>query len=253
METKMRKKIQRMKIFGVDDMLIGAAISGIGGIATNWFNSNNVDKTNEANARLAQENREFQERMSNTAYQRGMSDMKAAGLNPILAYQKGGASSPTGSQATAMNFKADNPVDAAVNTGLAIRRSNQELENMKLTGENIKTDTALKEANAAKTMSEDKILGENLSEAQLKSIRAKLDRDIYTNSAGQIMRKSGTYAEEAERTASPVVNTAKKLVETVKPFQSYKTETTRSGSRWNDKGEVNHYQDTTFNNRWKGW
>jgi hypothetical protein len=39
----------------------------------------------------------FQEDMSNTSYQRGMEDMKKAGLNPILAGKLGGASTPTGS------------------------------------------------------------------------------------------------------------------------------------------------------------
>lgn len=52
------------------------------------------------NSTEALANREWQEHMSNTAYQRAVEDMKKAGLNPILAFANGGASTPGGSAGT---------------------------------------------------------------------------------------------------------------------------------------------------------
>lgn len=66
----------------------------------NAFNSSEAQLSRDFQSREAQLSRDYQTEMSNTAYQRAVEDMKKAGLNPILAYQQGGASTPSGATAS---------------------------------------------------------------------------------------------------------------------------------------------------------
>lgn len=82
--------------------------------------------TNQFNRRMAREQMDFQERMSNTAWQRAIADMRKAGINPMLSVSQGAASSPTG-----VNIPAQNPLSglgSAAHTGFAVAMNNAQLD-----------------------------------------------------------------------------------------------------------------------------
>lgn len=81
------------------DALAGGAASLIGSAYGAYKQEQGQKSANKANLAIAREQMDFQERMSNTAYQRSMADMRKAGLNPMLAFQQGGASTPMGASA----------------------------------------------------------------------------------------------------------------------------------------------------------
>lgn len=66
------------------------------------YQTQSAERAMQFSAEEAQKNRDFQEYMSSTSYQRARADMEKAGINPILAFSGGssGASTPSGSSAS---------------------------------------------------------------------------------------------------------------------------------------------------------
>lgn len=114
----------------------------------NSFTMQQQNAQQQFNAEQAALNRQWQERMSNTAYQRGTADMAAAGLNPAMMYggSAASASTPSGSAASSAAPAGSSPSNVQVgllDSLMNLAFSAERMQSMKLDNDRKRIDNAI--------------------------------------------------------------------------------------------------------------
>lgn len=165
---------------------IGAGVSALGSFfgqqSANAANAKEAAKARDFNAAEAEKNRQFQDRMSSSSWQRGVKDIEAAGLNPALAYGQGGASSPSGSTGSASAPHLESSLGAGVSSAQRALSMAAQVEQMK----------AQKAATAAQ-------VSESLARADLTRAQGEQVRLMMAPQLNEVLARTSLAGESATR------------------------------------------------------
>lgn len=156
-------------MFGIDDALIAT-------VGSAFISNMGAEDRNNAQIAQAQNQMDFQERMSGSSYQRAVKDLAAAGLNPMLAYAHGGASTPAGAQAN-----IEDTLTPAVNTANSAYRAVNQAQVQRAQVADIQASAGLKTQQTSESRAKE---AEALSQATLNaSLASKADQDKLTSAS----------------------------------------------------------------------
>lgn len=189
----------------------GAGTGILGGL----MSSSGASSARRFNAKEAQKQRDWQERMSNTAYQRAAKDLEAAGLNRILAFGSP-SSTPSGGVASTNN----NPGAEAFSAFMQSKRQAAEIENI--------------EASTAKQKAEEQFTNSKNSTLQLISSVIPDLAKLYNENKSTFFKKTFKMLQDSARDAGMNLH----------DFKDYVTNNLEDG---NFKRDILKVLDSLFN------
>lgn len=156
------------------DPITGAIIAGVGKVGEGLMNY-----------KSAQKQMKYQREMSNTAYQRQMADLRAAGINPMLAAKLGGASTPAGASYAGVDvggaaMQGYSTATTAKQTQALTEKTQQETEKLKYEIDNIMPEQVFKiHAEVRQLNSQATLMQTQNDIAELNEKILALDADAY--------------------------------------------------------------------------